>query len=75
VINVTSLVFILFSSYLTYRTLIAITKWSIFRAQDGEANSLPANDDSSATWIDELRVIKKKTTDAAVLQGAAASRR
>jgi len=32
----------------------------IFRAQDGEANSLPANDDSSATWIDELRVIKKK---------------
>jgi hypothetical protein len=35
---------------------MAITKWSIFRAQDGEANSVPANDDSSATWIYSLQV-------------------
>jgi hypothetical protein len=35
---------------------MAITKWSIFRAQDGEANSVPANDDSSATWIHSLQV-------------------
>ena len=36
---------------------MAITKWSIFRAQDGEANSVPATgDDSSATWIYSLQV-------------------
>ena len=35
---------------------MAITKWSIFRAQDGEANSVPANDDGSATWIYSLQV-------------------
>src|SRR6516225_5832053 len=36
--------------------VMAITTWSIFRAQDGEANSVPANDDSSATWIYSLQV-------------------
>jgi len=58
VINVTSLVFIFFISDIQNADIHH--EMLIFRAQDGEANSLPANDDSSATWIDELRVIKKK---------------
>src|SRR5262249_53594339 len=41
---------------LTVPDVMAITTWSIFRAQDGEANSVPANDDSSATWIYSLQV-------------------